>query len=63
MMIVDRLVTSTLFLLALSLGLSACTSKVTKVEIVNEPLTEELYAVSGSSVNDVLTSIRARITG
>ena len=62
-MFVYRLATHSLFLLLLTFGLIACSSRVTKVEVVNEPLTEELYEVSGSSVADVLTSIRARMTG
>jgi predicted secreted Zn-dependent protease len=43
--------------------LIACTSRVTEIEIINEPVREELYAVGGSSISEVIASIRSRMVG
>jgi predicted secreted Zn-dependent protease len=49
-----------LFLTAfLTLVLSACNSRVTIVEMINEPVSEELYSVTGGSISEVIASIQA----
>jgi predicted secreted Zn-dependent protease len=40
----------------------ACSPRPTVVEVINEPVKEELYAVGGDSIDDVVTSIRSKMT-
>ena len=43
----------------LTCALCACSSRITVVEMINEPVKEELYSVAGSSIAEVIASIRA----
>ena len=49
-----------LFLIVfLVLAFGACSSRVTVVEVINEPVSEELYSVTGGSISEVIASIQA----
>lgn len=49
--------------MSLIYAFTSCTSRLTQVEIVNETVKEELYSVAGSSINEVIASIRAGMMG
>lgn len=50
-------------LLILVSALAACAPRPTVVELVTEPVKEELYRVNGSSILDVIGSINSQLVG